>query len=70
MLKSLLPKGVKANITIDNIRLKSNLTTDKTIMFTKKSFFYKNIRFTHSHLGELDDISSFIQLLPGSYKSE
>ena len=42
MLKSLLPKEVKVNITIDDIRLKSNLTTNKTIKFTKKSFFIQN----------------------------
>ena len=35
MLKSLLPIEVKVNITIDDIRLKSNLTTNKTIRFTK-----------------------------------
>ena len=39
MLKSLLLKDVKVNITIDNIRLKSSLTTNKTIRFTKISFF-------------------------------
>ena len=39
MLKSLLPKEVKLNITIDDITLKSNLATNKTIRLTKKSFF-------------------------------
>ena len=39
MLKSLLPKDVKVNITIDHVRLKSNLTTNKTITFTGKIFF-------------------------------
>ena len=39
MLKSLLPKEIKANITFDDVRLKSNLTTNKTKKFTKKSFF-------------------------------
>ena len=38
MLKALLPKVVKVNITIDDIRLKSNLTNSKTIKFIKKSF--------------------------------
>ena len=41
MLKSLLPKEVKVKNKIDDIRLKSNLTTYKTIRFTKKSFFYR-----------------------------
>ena len=39
MLKSLLPKEVKTKITIGDFRLKSNLTTNKTIRFTKKPFF-------------------------------
>ena len=40
MLRSLLPKDVKANIANDDSRLKSNLATNKTIGFTKNSFFY------------------------------
>ena len=39
MLKSLFPKEVKVDITFQDFRLKSNLTTDKTIKFTRKSFF-------------------------------
>ena len=35
-LKFLLPKEVKVNITIDDIRLKSNLTTNNLIRFIKK----------------------------------
>ena len=35
MLKSLHPDEFKVNITIDDIRLRSNLTTDKTIGFTQ-----------------------------------
>ena len=45
MLKTLLPKDVKVKITIDDIRLKSNLTTNKTIRFTKKIFFLCNFKF-------------------------
>ena len=40
MLKSLLPKGVKVNITIDDTRLKSTLNNNKTRWFTKKSLFF------------------------------
>ena len=40
MLKSLLPNRVKINITMDDISPKSNLTTNKTIRSTEKSFFY------------------------------
>ena len=39
MLKSLLPDDVKVNFTIDDIRLRSNLTTNKTIRFTKNLIF-------------------------------
>ena len=39
MLKSLLPNKVKVIFTIDEVRLKSNLTTTKTINFTKRRFF-------------------------------
>ena len=51
MLKSLFPKEVKVNTTIDDVRLKSNLTTNKTIRFTKKSFFYNILGFTQSRWG-------------------
>ena len=52
MIKSLLPKEVKVKITIDDIGLKSNLTINKTIRFTKKSFSYTKLGFTESHLGK------------------
>ena len=45
MLEPLLPKEVKLDITIDNIRLKSNLIKSKTIRFTKKIFYRYYIRF-------------------------
>ena len=45
MLKSSIPKDVKVNIKIDDIGLKSNLTTNKTIRFTKKMFILPNIGF-------------------------
>ena len=70
MFKSLLPKEVEVNITIDDVRLKSNLSSNKTIRFTKKSFFYVILAFTQSHSGELGDIPGFIQLIPRSYKSD
>ena len=38
MLKSLLPNKVKVKITFDDIRLRSNLTTNKTKKFTKNLF--------------------------------
>ena len=45
MLKALLPYEVKTDFTIDDIRLKSNLLTYKTIKFTKKSFSLFNSMF-------------------------
>ena len=67
MLKSLFPKKVKLNISIDDGRLKSNLTIKKTIRFTEKTFFYTILDFIQSHSGELADITGFAQLIPGTY---
>ena len=69
MLKSLLPKNVKVNIAIDDIKLKSNLPTNKNIRFTEESIFYVVLGFTRSNSGVLDDIPGFVQIIPGSYKS-
>ena len=55
MLKSLLPNEVKTNITIDDIRLRSNLTTNKIIKFGKKSFSYTILGFTQSDSDSLID---------------
>ena len=70
MLKSLLPKEAKIKITVDDLRLKSNLTTNETIKFTDRSFFHVFLGFTQSPSRELADIPSFIQLIPGRYKSD
>ena len=43
MLKSLPPNNVKVKITIDDFRLPSNLSTNKTVSLIKKSFFLYNI---------------------------
>ena len=66
----ILPDNVKVNITIDDIRLKSNLKTNQTLFFTEKSFFYTILGFTRSHSYPLDDIDGFYQLIAGSYKSD
>ena len=68
MLKSLLPDELKVSITIDDVRLKSNLTTHKSIRSSKKSFIYTILGLTQSHSGPLGDIEGFLQLIPGSYK--
>ena len=69
-LKHILPDNVKVSVTIDDIRLKSNLKKNQTLIFTEKYFFYTTLRFTQSHQGPLNDIEGFYQILPGSYKSD
>ena len=69
-LKYNLPHAVKVNITIDDIRLKSNLKINQTLIFTNKSFFYTILGFTQSHQGPLNDIEGFYQILPGFHKSD
>ena len=70
MSKSSLPNKVKVKITLDDIRLKSNLTINKTNRFFKKSFFYTILDFTTSNLGVLGYIPGFVQLIPVRYKSD
>ena len=69
-LKKILPDNVKVSVTIDDIRLKSNLKTNQTLIFTEKSFFYKILGFTRSRSYPLDDIDGFYQLIAGSYKGD
>ena len=69
MLKSLLRDDVKVNVTIDDFRLRLSLTTNKTMRFFKKSFFYTIFGSIQSNSGVLGDFESFAQLIPGSYKS-
>ena len=68
-LKYILPDNVKATITIDDIRLKSNLKINQTLIFTNKSFFYTILGYTQSNQGPLNDIEGFYQILPGTYQS-
>ena len=69
-LKHILPDNVKINITIDDIRLKSNLKINQSLIFTEKSFFYTILGFTQSRSYPLDDIDGFYQLIAASYKSD
>ena len=69
-LKHILPDNVKVNITIDDIRLKSNLKINQTLIFTERSFFYTILGFTQSRSYPLDDIDSHYQIIAGSYKSD
>ena len=69
-LKYILPNNTKVNVTINDIRLKANLKTNQTLIFTEKSFFYTNLGFTRSRFYPLDDIDGSYQLIAGSYKSD
>ena len=61
MSKSSLLDIVKINITIDDIRLRSNLTTNKKLRFTKEILFYTTLDFVQSHSGVLGDSNGLIQ---------
>ena len=69
-LNHILPNNLKVNITIDDIRLKSILKINQTLVFTEKSFFYTILGFTQSRSYPLDDIDSHYQLIAGSYKCD
>ena len=69
-LNYILPDNVKLSNTIDDIRLKSNLKINQTLIFTEKSFFYTTLGFTRSRSYPLDDIEGFYQLIAWSYKSD
>ena len=55
-LQLLLPGFVKVSITIDKIRLKSNLKNNQTLISTEKTFFYTLLGFTQSRPAPLGDI--------------
>ena len=69
-LNYILPNNVNVNITIDDIRLKSNLKINQTLIFTERSFFYTILGFTQSRSYPLDDIDSHYQIIAGSYTSD
>ena len=69
-LKYILPDNVKINNTIDDIRLKSNLKSNQTLLFTKKSLFFTILGFTQSRSYPLEEIEGFYQLITGLYKSD
>ena len=51
MLKSLFPNKVKVIITIDDIRLRTNLTKNKAIRYTEKLFPSTILGFAQTHSG-------------------
>ena len=62
----ILPDNVKVSVTIDDIKLKSTLETNQTLILTEKSFFYIILGFTRSRSYTLDGIDGFYQLIAGS----
>ena len=70
MLKSLIPNEIKVNVSIDDTRLRSNLTSNKVKKFTKTSFFYTKLCFNQSHPGALLDFNGFVQKFPCKYGSK
>ena len=69
-LNYILPDNVKVSVTIDDVRLKSNLIINQTLIFTEKSLFYTTLGFTRSHSYALDDTDGFYQLIAGSSKND
>ena len=68
--KHISPNNVKVSVTIDDIKIKSDLKTHQTLIFTEKSFFYTILGFTRSRSYPLDDVDGFYQSIAGSYKSD
>ena len=68
-LKYISTDNVKVSDSIDDVRLKSILKINQTLIFTEKYFFYTIIDFLQSHSYPLDDIDGIHQLIAGSYKS-
>ena len=61
---------MKESVTIDIIRLKSNIENNQTLIFTKRSFFYTILGFRQSHSGPLGDFDGYIQITQDTYKSD
>ena len=61
---------MKISFTVDDIRLKSNLKNNQTLIFTEKSFFYTILGSTRSRSYPIDGIDGFYRTIAGSYKSD
>ena len=70
MIKFLLNDEVKVKTNTDDIGLRSDLTTKKTVRFTQKFFFYTILGFIQSQSEPLGIIEGFVKIIPGSYKSD
>ena len=61
---------MKVTIASDDIKLKSNLNNNQSLIFTKKSFLYTILGFNLSHSASLNDMEGFVKLTPDKHKSE
>ena len=61
---------MEISVTIDEKKYKTNLKIIQTLKFTKRSFFSTKLGFTQSYSGPLGDLDEYIQLIPGTYKSD
>ena len=69
-LKYVLPDDVKVSVTSNDVRLKSDLKINQTLIFIEKSFFCTILGFTRSLSYPLDDINRFYQLIARWYKGD
>ena len=70
MLKHSPPKEVKVDITIDDIRLETNIKINQTLIFTEKFFNTTILGFTQSRFYPLDDVDGFYQSIAELYNSD
>ena len=61
---------MKISVTIDDLRMKSNLKINQSLIFTERFFFYTILGFTRSRSYPLEDTDGFYQLIVGSNKTD
>ena len=62
-LKYISPDDVKVGVTKDDVRLKSNLKKNQTLIFSTEYFLNTILGFNRSRSYPLDDIEGFYQLI-------
>ena len=68
-LEYISPHNVKVTCTIDDVRLKSHLNNNETLLSTQKSFFYTILGFTQPWLSASNDPPErYIQKIAGTCK--
>ena len=70
MLKPLLPDETKINTTSDDIRLRSNFNSNKTIKLTKFRFLQKIRLYSITPRSIERSPAGYFQNIAGTYKSE